>query len=549
MRSNAMVKHIGGPAAGGPLAVMPTAQVLALRQRDPWREATDRARQVATWRETVVSYIRTLTEEGVSQNNAVGLLLERGAAGCLAPHFAVALAGAAKAGRATPSRSAICEWCALHREGGIAALLSDHKGRVVEAAGWWGPALEYFNSPSKPDMSAVHRRLVEVDHFAVSYDQVRGYLTGVPSMLGRNSPARIGKNLYRLTEKAFIRRSVLCALPGDILAADGYCADVYLAHPLTGGLWRPELTVCIDVRSGFVPWWRADEHEGTYAVQNMWAECFARWNHKPIFLYVDNGSGHKNRMMSDDNVGFYQRAGIVEVIHALPGNPHGKGWIERFFRSMKDDFLKLEFPQFYCGTDAAPEPLFLAIPNQYQRALWLHVHEHNIFEEALNARQADVFRQSVSCYSGFMAPANLAVLDDEVAKTTFHQSIAKQLGCSDDDVAVQVFKRLRPDTQTGEDVELYQISIHHNRPPEIVDCVQASELVPQAIIRAVSSHITYEPANGHLEVLSKETSGREAMARTVADALLQSPITGEKIPLKQYDDQSLCAARNFDIAG
>ncbi len=137
MRSNAMVKHIGGPAAGGPLAVMPTAQVLALRQRDPWREATDRARQVATWRETVVSYIRTLTEEGVSQNNAVGLLLERGAAGCLAPHFAVALAGAAKAGRATPSRSAICEWCALHREGGIAALLSDHKGRVVEAAGWW----------------------------------------------------------------------------------------------------------------------------------------------------------------------------------------------------------------------------------------------------------------------------------------------------------------------------------------------------------------------------------------------------------------------------
>ena len=79
--------------------------------------------------------------------------------------------------------------------------------------------------------------------------------------------------------------------------------------------------------------------------------------------------------------------------------------------------------------------------------------------------------------------------------------------------------------------------------------IKAKELVPQAIIRAVSSHITYEPANGHLEVLSKDTSGREAMARTVADALLQSPITGEKIPLKQYDYQSLCAARNFDIAG
>lgn len=355
---NALVKHVQVEAhTGGALAVMPTAQVLALRQRDPWREATDRARQVATWRETVVAYVRTLTNEGISQNNAVGLLLERGEAGQLPAHFATALKGAAKGGRDAPSRSAICGWCAAYRVGGISELLPDHKGRVVEAAGWWGPALEYFNSPSSPDMAAVHRRLVEVDHFPVSYDQVRGYLSSVPAMYGRNSPARIGKNLYRLTEKAYLRRSVLCALPGDILAADGYCADVYLAHPLTGGLWRPELTVCIDVRSGFIPYWRADEHEGTYAVQNMWAEAFSRWNHTPIFLYVDNGSGHKNRMMSDENIGFYKRSGIVEVIHALPGNPHGKGWIERFFRTMKDDFLKMDFPQFYCGKDASQDDL------------------------------------------------------------------------------------------------------------------------------------------------------------------------------------------------
>ena len=53
------------------------------------------------------------------------------------------------------------------------------------------------------------------------------------------------------------------------------------------------------------------------------------------------------------------------------------------------------------------------------------------------------------------------------------------------------------------------------------------------MIRAVSSHITYEPANGHLEVLSKDTDGPgSALARIVADTLLQSPITGEKIPLK-----------------
>lgn len=336
---------------------MPTAQVLALRQRDPWREATERARQVATCRETVVAYVRTLTDNGVSQNNAVSLLLERGQAGQLTAHFSAALTGAAKAGREAPSRSAICEWCALHREGGITALLPDHKGRVIEAAGWWGPALEYFNQPSKPDMSAVHRLLAEVDGFAVTYDQVRGYLTGVPAMFGRNSPARIGKNLYRLTEKAFIKRSTANALPGDVYVADGYRVDVYLAHPLTADIWRAELTVAIDMRSTVCVHWRADDHEGTYAVQNMWAECFARHNHVPPFLYVDNGSGYKNKLMSDELTGFYARAGIQQIIHAIPGNPHGKGWVERFFRNMKDDFLKLWKPQFYCGDDMAAEAL------------------------------------------------------------------------------------------------------------------------------------------------------------------------------------------------
>jgi putative transposase len=351
-----MVKHIE-TAQGGAVAVLPTAQVLALRSRDPWREATDRARQVATWRETVVAYIRALVDEGVTQNNAVALLLERGTAGRLPAHFAVALSGSAKAGRSTPSRSAICEWCAQYREGGISALLPDHKGRVVEAAGWWGPALEYFNAPGKPDMSAVHRRLVEVDGFPVSYDQVRNYLTGVPAMLGRNSPARIGKNLYRLTEKAYIRRSTENALAGDVYVADGYRADVYLAHPVTGDIWRPELTVALDMRSRFPVGWRADEHEGTYAVQNMWAECFARWNHVPAMLYIDNGSGYKNKLMSDEMTGFYARAGVQQIIHAIPGNPHGKGWVERFFRIVKDDFLKLWRPEFYCGTDMAPEAL------------------------------------------------------------------------------------------------------------------------------------------------------------------------------------------------
>jgi putative transposase len=342
-----------------PLAVRPAGQVITLRQRDPWAEASDAQRAVAIARLDVVSYLRGLEAEGRSANKAVEVLQARHALGHLYPHLVAALKTCAKAGRDMPTRATMLEWRRIVREGGgRVELLENHKGRVVNAApAWWGPAIERFNQPSKPDISAVHRYLVEVEGFACTYDQVRGYLNSVPAMLGRHSPARIGRNLYKLTQKAYIKRSTQNALPGDVYVADGYRADVYLAHPVTGGIWRPELTVAIDMRSRYPVGWRADEHEGTYAVQNMWAEAFARWGHVPPFLYVDNGSGHKNRLMSDSMVGFYARAGIMQTIHAIPGNPHGKGWVERFFRSVRDDFLKNWMPHLYCGDDMAPEAL------------------------------------------------------------------------------------------------------------------------------------------------------------------------------------------------
>lgn len=357
MRSTSALMQPVDPAQ--PQALRPVGQVVALRQRDPWREASDGQRSVAVARHDVVSYVLELERSGLSARRAIELMLTRHELGQLHPHTVLALKACAKAGRNAPTRNPIFEWRKTIQDGGSRVdLIEQHKGKVTNAQpAWWGPALEYFNNPSKPDMSAVWRRLTEVDGFACTYEQVRGYLSSVPAMVGRNSPARIGRNLYRLTEKAYMKRTTQNALPGDVYVADGYRADVYLAHPVTGKLFRPELTVAIDLRSRMVVGWRADEHEGTTAVQNMWAEAFTRHRHVPLFLYVDNGSGYKNKLMSDDVVGFYNRAGVQQIIHAIPGNPHGKGWIEKFFRTVKDDFLKLWMPQFYCGTDAAPEAL------------------------------------------------------------------------------------------------------------------------------------------------------------------------------------------------
>ncbi|NOT66380.1 MAG: DDE-type integrase/transposase/recombinase [Methylotenera sp.] len=351
-----MVKEIMPPM--GRQVVMPMANVLALRARNPWSEATDRARQIALAREDVLLDLQARQLPGVSFDAAIKSLQAAAEAGYVKPYLLQQLKLVSKKGRKYPTRSVLFDWRSYYDVDGQIGLLPEWKGRVVEAASWWGYAIEYYNvAGSKPSMGAVFNRLVEVDGFNVTYDQVRHYLNSVPAMLGRNSPARIGKNLYRLTQKKYIQRSTENALAGDVYVADGYRADVYLAHPVTGDIFRPELTVGMDLNSRYIIGWRADEHEGTIAVQNMWAEAIDRHQHVPVFLYIDNGSGYKNKLMSDEVVGFYSRVGIQEIIHAIPGNPHGKGWIEQFFRIMKDDFLRLWQPQFYCGTDMADEVL------------------------------------------------------------------------------------------------------------------------------------------------------------------------------------------------
>ncbi|MFI5447732.1 hypothetical protein [Polaromonas sp. UC242_47] len=78
-------------------------------------------------------------------------------------------------------------------------------------------------------------------------------------------------------------------------------------------------------------------------------------DHVPAWVYVDRGAGYRSKMLSDEVTGFYSRFDIG-MISALPGNPHGKGWIERWFRTCRDKHDKFfAGGQVYCGDDMAPE--------------------------------------------------------------------------------------------------------------------------------------------------------------------------------------------------
>jgi putative transposase len=319
------------------------------------KNTTHKKRGVALARGAILDYIRR------KGGDASAIREFRAACACVNQGVSSALPLAVitaveKIGR-IPSKNTIYEWFALYRAGGADGLVPKHEGGAGKTRNkaWRAECASLYNQPSKPTMAAVHRRLAEVRGYDVTYDQVCTYLRNLPATSGEKSPARQGKKFHKLNQKGYVSRTTRGSCEtGEAWAADGYCADVYLAHPVTGDIFRPELTVALDIASRQVVHWRLDEHEGTTAVQNMWAEAIAKHGHRPLKFYVDNGSGHRNILMSDELTGFYARVG-VDVTHAFPGNPHGKGWIERFVRSMKDDFIRLWRPEFYCGKDMAQE--------------------------------------------------------------------------------------------------------------------------------------------------------------------------------------------------
>lgn len=268
-----------------------------------------------------------------------------------------ALSLAACGNKAMPSRATILSWVKDYRDTGIAALASGHWQRERKTRGWEAKALEIYNVGGAPSAAAVARDLRRKHGYDCSVDQVRDYLKALPVHLAERSAARLGNHLFRQIETPYVRRSTTELRPGDIYMADGYRADVYLAHPMTGDIWRPEIMHVIDIKTNCMVGYRIMANEGSYDVMLGWSEIFQYWQHVCVMVYVDNGSGYANRLATDETTGYYLRSGVQRVIRSLPKNAKGKGNIERYHRVVRDDFLKTWQPRFYCGPDMAKDVL------------------------------------------------------------------------------------------------------------------------------------------------------------------------------------------------
>jgi putative transposase len=323
----------------------------ALNKDDVWQTATGNARAVAQYRFDLIRAGTSLVRDGASVNNVAALLHTRCKAGQLDAAQAAAVASLGEA----PSVPTLKRWLAAFKRQGKEGLLPKHTGRVRKEYGWELRSIALYNLPSKPAMSGVALKLRKEGFDTATDSRVAGFLRALPATVGENSPDRIGKHLHRLRRQSYQPRDASTLQVGEVYAGDGHTADCYVAHPNTGKPYRPELTAFIDIRSRYIPGWYLSDSESAVSTLFALSHAMQTYDHVPAWLYLDHGAGYRSRLLNDETTGFYQRFSM-KVIGALPGNPHGKGWIERWFRTVRDHHDKFFAGGLvYCGNDMAGE--------------------------------------------------------------------------------------------------------------------------------------------------------------------------------------------------
>jgi len=311
------------------------------------------ALSVAVDREVVVEALRQLERERGSLSKAIQRLefLYHDDRSRLCTRLVDALGTLIKGERSFISRNTLYEWC------GKQDLKPLWRGRVSAPADHTDDLVRLFNIPGKSYMSDVHRKLMRLGHDC-TYDQVRRSIKKLPAQVGKKSAARIGDKLYAQTQAPYVERSSENLLAGEIYMADGYKADIYLDDPRNPGhIWRPELMHVIDVKSRRLVGYIVMFSESAIDIMHGWATIFEKHDHVCVWIYVDNGTGYKNRLTQTDITSYLMRAGVQGVIHSLPYNAKGKGNVERYHRIVRDRFLKFWRPEFYCGPDMAADVL------------------------------------------------------------------------------------------------------------------------------------------------------------------------------------------------
>lgn len=309
-------------------------------QESSLADLTEHQRRTALARLVIVKEIERTAALIGKKDKAVLLFLAAVKAGTLASHVAelvpVANDKYGDGKKQSISRETLYRWKKQYAEEGVLALAPLHCTKQMGVPAWAKAFLAEYQQPQKPSARDAYKRFAETYPSPPSLDQVYYWLkkVGIPAReAGRvtgNALRKLRKHKRRLTDEFW---------PGDIYTADGTTFDAEVQHPIHGQPWKPEVTFMVDVATRrCVGISLGDAESGLVVLDALRMACL--FGGIPCYLYVDNGSGYKNKMMTGEGLGMMARLDI-EMRHSIPKSPQGKGLMERAVQTICEPLSKL----------------------------------------------------------------------------------------------------------------------------------------------------------------------------------------------------------------
>ena len=173
------------------------------------------------------------------------------------------------------------------------------------------------------------------------YDAVRRAMDKMPEYV-RECGRLTGASMKAL--KTYVKRDWSTLVNNDVWTGDGHSLKMKVAHPDHGKPFTPELTLIMDTASRYIVGWSMAYSENQLAVGDALRHAMTKHG-IPAIYYSDNGSGQKNKTFDTDVIGIFPRLGVHHET-GIPGNPQGRGIIERVMKTIAQPIAR-EFETYH----------------------------------------------------------------------------------------------------------------------------------------------------------------------------------------------------------
>ncbi|EHT8663148.1 transposase, partial [Salmonella enterica] len=336
-------------------------------------QLTDAQKAIASARILLAVEVHTLREHaGMTRTAAVDWIVQGSRTGNLPPRVleAASVANARQGKRTGVGKSSLQEWYStwLLAQGDANRLLvllsaGHHKAVPWQQIPWLDDFFAFYRVWQRPSVAEAYRDFEK--WWKQAYAGNKGMLAAIPGIhtvrREMQKVPKIVRERYRTTGSAwrslnpFKRRDWSQMPVNAVWVGDGHCMKMQTFNPMTGNVFQPEVTFVMDAGQRFIVGWSVSLSENTIAVADALRHAISQHG-VPLIYYSDNGPGETGKMLDADVVGMLPRLGI-EHFTGIPGNPQGRGIIERFNKNVPHEVAR-QF-ESYCHKGADEETVNL----------------------------------------------------------------------------------------------------------------------------------------------------------------------------------------------